>query len=752
MRSKNLISGISKTLEGSLVVIIIIFMVTDCTNRPSGENFTTWTHYGGTPNQSKYFEADEINRDNVNKLEVAWMYPSGDNIPYYFNPLIVDTTMYVMGKNSSLIALNVKTGREIWIHSNLRGLTRRGVNYWESEDKKDKRLIFALNNTLQAIDATTGKSIMNFGDSGFVDLREGLGRKPSSIRRVQAMMPGVIYEDLIIVGSSPGEGFFSPPGYVRAYNVVTGKEEWTFHTIPLPGEYGYDTWPKDAYQYVGGANVWSEMSVDSERGIVYLPVGSPTYDFYGADRIGSNLFGNCLVALDARTGERIWHFQTVHHDLWDYDLASAPQLLTVKRDGRSIDAVAVATKHGFVFVFDRENGEPIFPVEEKPFPPSEMPGEKAWPTQPISSLPDFTRHEVTQTTLNPYFPDSIKQQWHERLDAAKSGLYIPLSDQYETVAMPGALGGANYGNTAANPKEGIMYVLTQEYASIYKLNKVEPVSVNLSASDIERVKTLYSNTCSACHGQNMEGGSAPAIKNVGQSLFFGEFRNIVLNGTGQMPGFTHVDQGTLTALYRYLGGDPERFNFFGRMRPQETTLEGPVVGSGGAPMEASVPSAAPSDYPDSVEHPADRYTTDYGTEWMALASPPWSSIVAYDLNNGTIKWRRPIGQDSMYVQGDQTKGAPNGTQRKGMIVTSTGVVFATAKGGKLYAYDADNGDILWETTLSNESDAQPSMYTLDGKQYLVINATSNFRGGSYDHSKKPGALPKGYVVYALPEE
>jgi quinoprotein glucose dehydrogenase len=269
-----------------------------------------------------------------------------DSLPNFFSPIVVDTMMYVMAKNSSLVALNANTGKEIWIHANLQGLTRRGINYWESKDRTDRRLLFTLNNSLQAIDALTGKSILTFGKSGYVDMREGLGRPASSIRRLQSMMPGVVFDDLVIMGSAPGEGYFSAPGHIRAYNVVTGKLAWTFHTVPQPGEFGYDTWPKDAYKYVGGTNVWSEMSVDETRGIVYLPIGSPTYDYYAADRLGSNLFGNCLVALNARTGKRIWHFQTVHHDLWDYDLASAPQLITVKRGGKQIDAVAVATKHG----------------------------------------------------------------------------------------------------------------------------------------------------------------------------------------------------------------------------------------------------------------------------------------------------------------------------------------------------------------------------------------------------------------------
>ena len=474
----------------TIIVLSCLLAYLSCNTGSSSDDHTTWSQYGGGPDQSKYFDATEINRQNVSQMQIAWTYSTEDNIPYMFQPIVVDTMMYVYGKNSSLIALSIVTGKEIWIHTNLQGVSRRGLNYWESKNKKDKRLVFTLNNTLQEIDAITGKSIKSFGDSGYVDMRLGLDRDPTSIRRMQAMTPGVIYNDLIIIGSAPGEGYFSPPGYIRAYNIVTGKLEWTFHTVPHPGEFGYDTWPKDAYKYVGGVNVWSEMSVDQDRGIVFLPLGSPTYDYYGADRLGNNLYGNSLVALDAQTGKRIWHYQTVHHDMWDYDLSSAPQLLTVNRDGKKIDAVSIATKHGFVFVFNRETGEPVFPIEEKPFPASEMPGEKASPTQPISSLPSFTRHEVTKETLNPFFPDSIRQKWLKRLDSAKSGLYLPLSDKHETINMPGAVGGANYGNTASDPKNGMMYILTQEHASIYKLNKVEPPKIELSENDLKKSKRV----------------------------------------------------------------------------------------------------------------------------------------------------------------------------------------------------------------------------------------------------------------------
>lgn len=740
-----------------IVAFSLFIFATFNTDSPKNDIYSTWRSYGGTADQSKFFDASQITKENVNQMKVAWVYPTVDSMPNYFSPIVVDTVMYVMAKNSSLVAVSALTGKEIWIHANLQGLTRRGINYWESKDRKNRRLIFTLNNTIQAIDAVTGKSIMSFGTNGYVDMRKGLDRNPTSIRRMQSMMPGVVFEDLIIMGSAPGEGYFSPPGHIRAYNVVSGKLVWTFHTIPHPGEYGYETWPKNAYKYVGGVNVWSEISVDAKRGIAYLPIGSPTYDYYGADRLGSNLFGNSLVAINARTGKRIWHFQTVHHDLWDYDLASAPQLITVNRQGKQIDAVAIATKHGFVFVFDRVTGKPIFPIQEKPFPASTMPGEKAWPTQPISSLPSFTRHEVTKETLNPYFPEGEKQKWLKRIEAAKSGLFIPPSDKYETIMMPGALGGVNFGNTASDPSKGMVYILTQEYPSVYKLERIKKPQELMSTDDVQKAKTLYASTCKSCHGDNMTGrGIAPSVVNSGSRITFDDFKTLIAVGKGQMPGFAHIDEQRVTAIYRYLGGNPNmRFGAFGGRRNQAPKMpDGPVVASGGAPVKADVkPAPSMTDYPAAVWHPANRYTTDYGTSWPNLLSPIWSSVMAYDLNTGTIKWRQPLGEDALATdKGEKGTGAPNGSQRKGMIVTSTGILFCTGKGGKLYAYDSDNGNLLWETTLSHESNAQPMMYELNGKQYLVINATANFSRDSYDHSKEAGALPRGYIVYALPDK
>lgn len=742
-----------KIISKSFYFLLILIFSSAC-KQDLAKDHTSWSHYGGSPDQSKYFNASQITKDNVSQLEIVWNYPIEDDGFYSFSPIIVDTMMFVYGKNYSLIALNAVTGKELWIHTDLRGVSRRGINYWESEDKKDKRLVFTLNNSLQAIDALTGQSITDFGNGGYVDLRMGLDRDPTSIRRMQSMMPGVIFGDLLILGSAPGEGFFSPPGYVRAFNVVTGKLEWTFHTIPQPGEFGYDTWPKDAYKYVGGVNVWSEMTVDEQRGIVFLPIGSPTYDYYGADRDGAGLFGNSLVALDAKTGKRIWHYQTVHHDLWDYDLASAPQLLTINKEGEKMDVVAVATKHGFVFVFDRETGEPVFPIEERPFPVSDMPGENAWATQPIPAvIPDFTRHAVTKETLNPYFSEEVKQEWYQRLDTAKSGLYIPPSDKYETITMPGALGGASYGNTGADPEKGIMYIMAQDYASIYKLSKVVPVEPVLSDDEKKKVSTLYGRSCQTCHGEGMKGsGAGPSLINVGSRYSYDEFKTLLSEGRGRMPAFVHIEEATLLALYRYLGGTPNRFR--GMMNTTEASeITGPVVASAGIKIPEDTTRGVPMEnYPEGVAHPADRYTTAYGTEWQALTAPPWASIFAYDLNQGTIKWRQPIGLDSALSKGDKTTGAPSGTIRKGMVITSTGLVFATGKGGIVYAFDSDDGKILWETTLDSESTGQPGMYAVNGKQYLVINASNRFDPTSYDFSKRPGALPKGYVVFSLPQE
>ncbi len=770
--SQNLLPDNLMTLATATAFLLAVFVgcnimlpKTQSANKAAFAQHKTWTQYGGGSDQSKYIDLKHITKENVSQLEIAWKYSTGDNVSTYkFNPVIVDNVMYVLAKNNSLVALDLTSGKEIWIHANLNLASKRGINYWESKDRKDRRLLFCINNTLQAIDAVTGKSILTFGTNGSVSLKEGLGRDPATISRATSTSPGHVFEDLILLGSSPGENLFSAPGHLRAYNVVTGKLAWVFHTIPHPGEFGYDTWPKDAYKYVGGVNTWGEISVDAERGIAYFPLGSPTYDYYGGDRIGAGLFGNSLVALDVRTGKRLWHFQTVHHDIWDYDVVSAPQLITVNHKGKRIDAVAQATKQGFLFVFNRVTGEPLWPIEERAVPASDVPGEQAWPTQPFPTVvPPYNRQSITIDDINPYLTAKQKEDWKIRIAAARSGLFQPLSDKYETLTMPGANGGALHGNTASNPQKGIVYVSFQDKPSVYKLKKEEPAALRapISADETTRARTAYNQNCQSCHGAERAGGTGPSLVNINNRVNFDNFKTIVSIGKGQMPSFLHLGDQNVTELYKYLSALPSAGRQpNNRGGAQQNTVpavpEGPVVASGGAPLpQTAVPGggfvrAGTRDYPEGVERPKERYTdgssTAYGLGYPNLISPPWSSIVAYDLNTGAIKWKRPLGNDDRL--GGKDTGIPSGSQHKGMIVTSTGIVFATCMDGSIYAYDEDNGNLLWSAKLPRIPEGLPAMYESNGRQYLIICSSSEV----IDKSKPDSEVFRGYVVYALPEK
>jgi len=723
-----------------------------------------WPDYGGTPDQSKYVVTKDITKQSVSRFEVAWMYPTGDERAYQFNPIIVDGVMYVLAKNSSLVAIDVATRKEIWIHANLRGITNRGINYWRSKDGSDRRLLFVMDDLLQAIDARTGKSISEFGRNGAVDLREGLGPDPATIRRVASSTPGRVFEDLLILGSSPGEGYFSAPGHIRAYHVRTGALAWTFHTIPQPGEFGYDTWPKDAYKYMGGANVWGEITLDEKRGIAYLPVSSPTYDYYGADRIGMNLFSDCLLALDARTGKRLWHFQMVHHDLWDYDPTAAPQLLTVRKGGRKIDAVAQATKQGFVYVFDRVTGVPVWPIEERPVPRSDVPGEQSWPTQPIPVLEPTARQIVRPDDLTPYFiSDAERAAWRERITRARTGMFNPPA-LVESAIIPGAVGGTNWGNTAANPRAGILYLLNQDFPSFYKLQELTDSDAPRlrfgppDAATLERGRRAYEQACAVCHGADRAGTPAgPALLSIGGRIGGPQFRRIVTYGNGRMPPLPHVSEQQIGDILQFLGGSA-RGRRPADMPASDKLPEGPVVATGGiarpaAPADAQLKSL--DAYPEGVAAPGKRYFTDYGLGYPYLLAPPWSQIIAYDLNRGIIKWRRPLGQDlDAAKEGGRNVGVPRGSQRQGMIITSTGIVFATARDGVFYAYNAEDGEVLWSHKLPMATEGLPAAYQVKGRTYIVVNATTPHTWGLNSRESgigSPEPLGKGgYVVFGLP--
>ncbi|MDB5158724.1 MAG: Quinoprotein glucose dehydrogenase [Mucilaginibacter sp.] len=723
-------------------------------NQTATGQHTSWKQYGGSADQSRYMEFKQINKKNVSQLKIAWTYPTNDNSGYLFNPVIIGNVMYLLAKNHSLVALDATTGKEIWIHTGLNAITWKGLNYWESKDKTDRRLIFALGSSLQEIDAATGKSIITFGNNGVVDLKQGTIRDPSTFNRIQPTTPGVIFDNLYLVGSSPGENIFSGPGDLRAYDVVTGKMAWVFHTIPLPGEYGYKTWPKDAYKYVGGTNTWGEISVDEKRGIAYFPTGSPTYDYYGGDRIGDNLFSDCIIAIDARTGKRLWHFQTVHHDLWDFDLCSAPQLITVDHNGKKVDAVAVASKTSFLYVFNRVTGEPLWPIEERPVPKSDIPGEVSSPTQPFPTvIPPFGRLKLTADDVSPYMKPEDQLSWRKRIAAGGTGIFQPLSLKHETFAVPGAVGGSNFGTTASVPGKGLMFIIAQDHPSVYSINKYEERMAPGGLDQMARAKTIYTQNCQGCHRADRTGAVGPNIVTAGLKLDLEVFKTLLASGKGQMPGFPHLSVAEVADLHVFLGGAVAGQRRGGRQAEGENAkVDGPVVASGGAPgwQENAGRVAGLQDYPAGVERPAERYISDNGLLFPYIISPPWSFIVAYDLNKAIIKWKVPLGIDpEVEKKGGKPSGLTGGGQRKGMVVTASGILFATAKDSRLYAFDIDNGNILWSTDLPAGTEGQPSLYQINGREYLVVSATTGFPTA---RAKNAPAAKRSYVVYSLPQK
>jgi glucose dehydrogenase len=450
-------------------------------SQPGGvrRSFTTWSQYLGGADSSQYSSLDQINRSTVSQLDVVWRYPTADSRSYRFNPIVVDGTMFVLAKNNSIVALDAVTGAERWAHPNEGAVGDRGINYWESGDRADRRLLYVNAGSLTAIDARTGAAIPSFGDGGRVDIRGGLNRDLSNIRRLQTNNPGRIYQDLFIISlPAGGAGYVASPGDIHAYDVRSGKLAWVFHTVPERGEPGAETWPEAALATGSGVHNWSELTVDEARGHVYVPTGTARYDFYGGNRHGANLYANSIVALDAKTGRRLWHFQTVHHDLWDYDLATAPKLLTVRHDGRDVDVVAQASKHGFLFVLERDSGRPLWPIEERPVPQTDVPGEQTSPTQPFPTLPPpFARQSFTEKDINPHLPAEAQAKLRQLLRASvNKGLFTPPSVQ-GSIQMPGNSGGANWGLSAVDPVKGRVYVMSKEAPALLTLEAMTPAYV-----------------------------------------------------------------------------------------------------------------------------------------------------------------------------------------------------------------------------------------------------------------------------------
>jgi quinoprotein glucose dehydrogenase len=728
----------------------------------------TWMDAGGGPDNSHYTTLSQVTKANVSQLSAAWTYPSRDTVSYVWNPLIVDNVMYVLARGNSLVALDAATGKEIWIHAELTGIAPRGINYWESKDRKDRRLIFQRNSYLEEIDARTGKSILTFGTDGIVNLRDGLLRFPAAnpFGRVQSNNPGKIFENLIILGSAPGEGFLSPVGDLRAFDVVTGKLVWQFHTVPRPGEYGYETMPKDGWRYIGANNTWGELTVDEKRGIAYFPTGSPTYDFYGADRLGADLFGDCLLALDARTGKRLWHFQMVHHDLWDFDNTSAPQLITIRHNGKMVDAVALAGKTGFLYVFDRVTGKAVWPIEERPVPKSDMPGEQAWPTQPFPTAPPpFVAQKFTADDINPYVLTAEERaHWKQVVDSARNeGIFTPPSMR-DTVSIPGNQGGSNWGTTSANPVNGMVFVVGLNEPAILKMSENLPGRGGAGRGNAAQGRTLFEQHCQMCHGPDLKGnGGAPSLIGVVSNMGADSVRAIITGGKGAMPSFSSdLKDDDLNAVEAYLANPAAAAGGRGGRgrggRGGEELPDGPVVASGGAPAAKIIAQAMAAigrgayggmsgpAYPEGLDVPPTRYYTGYNV-MGSIIKPPYTTLTAYDLNRGTIKWQVPVGDDPRAAaEGHHNTGAIG--LRAGMVVTSTGLVFLAGGDGTMRAYDQDDGKVLWEAKLPGQSRGIPSMYEINGKQYLVVNATTA-QGGRNAPVVDTG--DRGYVAFTIPE-
>jgi len=664
-----------------------------------------WPGYGGGPEGTRYSELKQINRSNVQKLQVAWSYDTADGAgDPQTQPIMIDGVMFGLTPKHKVIALDAATGKLLWRFDS--GIVGRGANrsivYWSSGE--DRRIFAAVQSFIYALDARTGKVISSFGKDGRIDLRENLGRDPAK-QSVVETSPGIIYKDLLIVGGRMPEALPAPPGDIRAYDVRTGKLRWTFHTIPHPGEPGYETWPKEAWKYTGAANNWAGMAVDQKRGIVYVPTGSAASDFYGADRVGDDLYANCLIALDAATGRRIWHFQAVKHDVWDRDFPSPPTLVTVNRDGKIIDAVAQTTKQGWVFLFDRTDGKPLFPMEYRKYPASTTPGEVTAETQLLPTKPaPFARQVLTEDMLSNRTPE-IHQWAVEKFRTMRSeGQFVPFSVGQETVIFPGYDGGAEWGGSAFDPETGLLYV---------NANDVPWTGSLAEDTEGRSGRQLYLRNCASCHGDNLQGAPPqfPPLTDLNGRRSAQQILAIIAQGAGRMPSFPNLSPEAAGSIARYvLSGEVKELAPVAELVNQKYRFTG--------------------------------YHKFLDPDGYPAVAPPWGTLNAINLSTGEYAWKIPLGEYpelAIKNTGTENYGGP--------IVTAGGLVFiaATNFDRKFHAFDKSTGKLLWESTLPFSGNATPITYELGGKQYVVIFAT----GGKAGRGGASGGI---YVAFALPDK
>lgn len=699
----------SKTVLTKIFVVLLLIL-TSCQKGPTS-NYAkeNWATYNGDKAATHYSLLDQVNKENVHQLQKVWEFDNGEassnnRSMIQCNPLIIDGILYGTTATMKVFALDASTGKRLWMFEPNRDIPTTGLNrglaFWEKDD--EKKLFYGSGEYLFALNPDTGELIPSFGNNGTINLTRGLGRDVDGFR-YHMNTPGVIFKDLYIVGGKVSENIKPIPGHIRAFDVHTGEIKWIFHTIPHPGEYGYDTWSEDSYLKNGGANVWTGFSMDEEREIVFAPTGSPSFDFYGGDRIGSNLFGNSIIALDANTGQRIWHYQTVHHDIWDYDLSSPPVMVNIEKDGKKIDVIAQTTKMGLLFVLDRETGKPIYPIKEVKVPESDLEGEQTSPTQPIPSVyPAFSRTKLTEDDLairSEEANEEAKRLWNE---LKYSGMYTPPTIE-GTLTFPGYHGGGEWGGPGIDPNTGVLFVNSNNIAWRPKLYPFVAESPG---------RNLYNMYCLACHGVNLEGsdvfGGVPGLQNVKDSFSKVELHNIITQGKGVMPAFKELMKDEIDKLTAFLNQQ--------EIDTLSAKGEWPYPYISGGLKKQNMKDGFP------------------------MIKPPWGQLTAIDLNKAEIKWQIPFGNiDSLNIPGHPVTGTEN---YGGPVITKSGLLFIAATAdSRIRAFDNETGENLWEADLPTTGGATPATYSVNGKQYIVI-ACGGGRGGA-----KSG---DSYVAFALP--
>lgn len=699
------------------IVIFYSMVLLSCNNQHT--DYSKWSNYAGTKDGARYSSLESITIDNVKDLKIAWEYECGDGTEtsqIQCQPIVIGNVLYGTTPALNLFAINAETGKELWRFNpydilggtNSWAGTNRGVTYYEKGEFK--RILFCAGSYLLSVDALTGKADFSFGENGRVDLQKGLTDDDSASFLITSNTPGIIFMDKIILGMRLSEGLDAAPGHIRAFNVVTGKQEWIFHTIPKKGEFGYDTWDKRYIDKIGGANNWAGMSLDEGRGIVFIPTGSATYDFWGGYRHGDNLFANCIIALDANSGKRIWHFQTVHHDVWDRDLPSNPNLVTIKKNGKEIDAIAQISKQGFVFLLNRETGEPIFPIKEKEVIQSEMIGEKTSLTQPIPDLPvPYSRQKIDSSdilNITPELHDEVKEVYQ---NYDYGNMWLSPNHKKGFILLPGFDGGGEWGGAAYDPENQYLYVNSSEMPWLIDM---VPNIVTDTAKGIISGEHLYANNCSSCHGLDRKGNASafPNLLQINQKYTLDSLLGLLKSGRGGMPSFKHLSDKERQTVVKYISGDE---NVKLKKIKSREMLTSPYLLKG-----------------------YKRFLTKEGYPGI---NPPWGTLNAINLNTGQIVWKSVLGEfPELTKQGIPITGREN---YGGPVVTASGLVFiAATQDEMLRAFDKSNGALLWQTKLPASGHATPAVYEIKGKQFIVIACGGGKGSKSGDK----------YVAYSLP--